>query len=79
MATGVFNTARGHGQLLQHKRRVERQRGIDRFAEALSKHDAEAGNPGGSVPEVSAQLGLSPVEGNEMLQRIKRALGPQAR
>ena len=51
---------------------------LDRFAEELSKHDIESGDEGGNVRECSRRLGLRPTQGQAMLQRIRKRLGPQA-
>lgn len=56
----------------------ERNR-LDQFAELLAHHDLESGHPGGDVPECARAMGLRPVDGNAMLQRIRKRLGPQAR
>ena len=52
---------------------------IDRFADELAKHDLAAGDRGGSVPKCSRRLGLTPTQGNTVMQNIRRGLGPQAR
>ena len=54
-------------------------RTMDRFAEELSKHDAEAGDPGGKVSRVSKALGIEVNYGRALLQRIRNELGDQAR
>lgn len=54
-------------------------RQIDRFAELLSEHDADAGNRGGHVADCARRMGISPAQGNGILQRMRRDLGPQAR
>jgi len=51
----------------------------DRFAEELSKHDLETGDEGGRVAECARRLGLTPTQGNTIMQNIRRRLGPQAR
>lgn len=74
-ARGIFQTA-GNG------RNFRRRRGtgdaLSRFALELSKHDLLTGDKGGNVVEVSRRLGINPSQGNAMLQRIRRRLGPQA-
>lgn len=65
---GLFSTA-GHGRNF----RVGRPIGaIERFAELLSEHDVEAGDPGGNVAACARRMGLKPAQGNAMLQRIRR-------
>ncbi len=60
---------------------------IDRFTELLAEHvdeeDIRVGrgrvlDPGGDLLKVSRALGLEPVEGTELLQRIRRKYGRQA-
>ena len=51
-------------------------RQIDRFAEALAR---SAGTPDdGNVGKAARAIGLSSANGNAMLQRLRRGLGPQA-
>lgn len=56
-------------------------RQIDRFAELLAEHDAFAKPPkkGGQAAACALKMGLSPLTGNSMLQRIRRQLGWQAK
>ena len=79
MGTGVFNATRAYGSALQYRRRLERSRKIDQFADLLAEHDADAGEPGGNITVCATKMGITPKEGNEIMQRIRRALGPQAR
>lgn len=53
---------------------------IDRFAEALSEHDAFAKPPykAGSVAKAAQKIGVSRQSGYVMLSRIRARLGWQA-
>lgn len=78
MATGIFNTARtGHN--LRSRKRRSRTQPLDRFAELLSRHDLESGDPGGSITLVASQIGIPTSTGYQMFRRIRERLGPQAR
>jgi hypothetical protein len=79
MPTGLFDQSTGHGQALRHRHRQRRSAAMMRFAEALSEHDAEAGDPGGNITAVANKLGMTPRDANAMMQRLRRELGPQAR
>ncbi len=51
-------------------------RQIDRFAEALA---ASEGTPDdGNTAKAARAIGISGVNGNAMLQRLRKDLGPQA-
>lgn len=56
--------------------RHKRLRKLDRFAELLSHHDLASGDHGGNAADCARRLGLDPVTGNGMLQRLRRELGP---
>jgi hypothetical protein len=51
---------------------------LDHFAEALSRHDARRGKPGGDVAQAAATLGQSPAWGRRMLRQLQERLGSQA-
>lgn len=51
---------------------------LDRFAELLSEHDAEAGDPGGNVRAVAKTMGISYGYARVMLQRLCAIFGDQA-
>lgn len=51
-------------------------RQIDRFAEALAR--SAGTDDDGNVAKAARQIGLSGNNGNAMLQRLRRDLGPQA-
>lgn len=52
---------------------------LEAFAEALAEHDAGAGNPGGDLIAVAYRLRLTIQQAENMLARLRRDLGGQAR
>jgi hypothetical protein len=77
-AKGIFGGSASGGRAFSAYRRRKAMDATERFAELLSEHDLETGDPGGDVGRVSRRMGISPKNGNAMLQRIRRKLGPQA-
>ena len=77
-AKGIFGGSASGGRAFRTYRRRKAMDATERFAELLSKHDLETGDHGGNVQRVSRQMGITSQNGNAMLQRIRRRLGPQA-
>lgn len=50
---------------------------MDRFAEALAATAGTAND--GQIPFVGRQLGMSTQQANDVMQRLRKRLGPQAR
>lgn len=78
-AKGIFGGTAIGGRAFRAYRRRQAIDATDRFAEELSKHNLETGDPGGDVVACARRLGIKPQNANAMLQRIRRKLGPQAR
>jgi hypothetical protein len=77
-AKGLFGTTASGGRAFTAFRRKQQMGALDRFAEALSKHDLETGDKGGDARSSAVRIGCSPAQGQAMLQRIRKRLGPQA-
>ena len=86
-AKGIFGGSATGGRAFRSYRKRAAMDATHRFAELLSEHmdeeDIAAGratelDPGGDVVKTSRRMGISPKNGNAMLQRIRRRLGPQA-
>lgn len=86
-AKGIFGGSATGGRAFRSFRRRKKMDAVDRFAELLSEHmdedDVKAGrathlDPGGDVVKCSRRMGITPRNGNAMLQRIRRRLGSQA-
>lgn len=77
-AKGLFGGSASGGRAFAAYRRRQALDATQRFAELLSQHDLETGDPGGNVVKCSQRMGLKPQQGNAILQRIRRGLGPQA-
>ena len=75
---GIFGGTASGGRAFRAYRRRSKLDATDRFAEELSRHDLLTGDPGGNVVECSRRMGVKPTQGNAMLQRIRKRLGPQA-
>lgn len=80
-AKGIFATTASGGRAFNGRRwRGKRKQtgALDRFAEELSRHDSETGDPGGDVRASAIRAGCQPAQGGAMLQRIRKRLGWQA-
>jgi hypothetical protein len=86
-AKGIFGGSASGGRAFRSYRRKRQMDATHRFAELLSEHmdeeDIAAGratklDPGGDVAKTARRMGISAQNGNAMLQRIRRKLGPQA-
>lgn len=70
MATGVFHTARTGHNLRSRKCATDGQL-LARFAESISLT--------GTVHETATELGITPKAAHNLLQRLRRDLGWQAK
>lgn len=77
-AKGIFGGSATGGRAFRSYRKRKRMDATEKFAELLSHHDLETGDVGGDVAKVSRRMGIKPQNGNAILQRIRRRLGPQA-
>lgn len=64
---------------MAYHRSPAQQARLEQFAERLSQHDAEAGEPGGNIVATGAALGMSRDASYKLFQSMCRRFGEQWR